>query len=148
MLRLRNGDGLTEEPGAMSSLRFIQGIDLITIGSCSFQWWDSWVMQPWWFFSCNDYVSGHPLAARSKVLGEKRWPPRCINSQIVADECGVNSVTTGVLRFGAPVFDGVIQILQQNPVQIKPCMQADTRMRIVFCVRAKLQKLQLCQGFF
>lgn len=37
----------------------------------------------------------------------------------------------------------VIQILQQNPVQNKPCMQADVSMRIVFHVRAKLQRLQL-----
>lgn len=33
MLRLRNGNGLTEEPGAMSSLRLTQGVDMTTIAS-------------------------------------------------------------------------------------------------------------------
>lgn len=63
--------------------------------------------------------------------------------KIVADECSVTSGTTGVLHFAVLVFDGVIQILQRNPVQNKPCMQADICMRIVFHVREKLQKLQL-----
>lgn len=62
----------------------------------------------------------------------------------VAYEHDVNSGATGVLHFAAPLFDVVIQIWQQNPVQDKTCMQAD--MRIVFHVRAKLQKLQLCHG--
>ena len=76
MLRLRNGDGLTEEPGAMSSLRFIQGIDLTTVGSCCFQGWDSCVMHHWWFFSSNDCVSGCLLAAQNKIPGEKHRPLR------------------------------------------------------------------------
>lgn len=68
--------------------------------------------------------------------------------KIVTDERGVNLGTTGALRFPSLVFTGVMQILQQNPVQNKPCMQADICLRIVCHLRAKMQKLQLCQGLF
>lgn len=124
MLRLRNGDGLTE-PGAMSSLRFIPGIDMSTIGSCCFRGWDSWVLQPWWFFSCNDSVAGSPLAAWSKILGEKTLTSQDIFiPKKVADECSVNSGTTGVFHFAAPLLDVVIHILQQTQCKINPaCKQ-------------------------
>lgn len=37
----------------------------------------------------------------------------------MADGCGGNSGITGVLNFAVPLFNVVIQILQQNPVQNK-----------------------------
>lgn len=52
----------------------------------------------------------------------------------VVGEGGVNSGSTGVFHFAALLLDVVIQILQQNPVQSKPCVQADVGVRIVFHV--------------
>lgn len=65
------------------------------------------------------------------------WPPSCcmeqdpwgetLTSQGIsspkkeADECGVSSAPTGALHFAAPLFNVVILILQQNPMQSKSC---------------------------
>lgn len=78
------------------------------------------------------------------------WPPSCcmeqdpwgetLTSQGIsspkkeADECGVSSAPTGALHFAAPLFNVVILILQQNPMQSKSCRQADRSRRIVFLI--------------
>lgn len=53
------------------------------------------------------------LLHEARSLG--RHLPGYIYPQKVIDACDVNSGSTGVLHFAAPLFSVVIQVLQQNP---------------------------------
>lgn len=114
MLRLRNGNRLTEEPEAMNSFRLIQGVEY---GYCSKLVFSVvgflTVVTPVVLLLVMTVCLAAYLVHEDGSLG--RHLPGYIYPRKVTDACDVNSGSTGVLHFAALPFSVVIQVLQQNP---------------------------------